>query len=261
MSAERDNSDDFNYDSVADRYARRVDSAPYNAHYERPAMLATLDRLPSIRGRRVLDAGCGTGWYAAQLLARGARVAGIDGSKRMLSYARARFGRQTWGGGGGGAASDDGLLLAAGDLSSALPFRSASFEVVVSPLVLHYIRDWTPALSELARVLIPGGRLVFSTHHPAHEAQRLAADGFAVRYDEIQLVEEEWEEIGQVRFFRRSLMSITDALAEAGFVMERLVEPVPTDAFRAAKPEAYARLLERPEFLIVQARRDPDGVA
>ena len=57
-----------------------------------------------------------------------------------------------------------------------------------------------------------------------------------------------------MRFYRRSLTRITGALADAGFVVEKLVEPVPTPEFRAVKPESYQRLLERPEFLIVQAR-------
>ena len=115
-------------------------------------------------------------------------------------------------------------------------------------------------LRELRRVLAPDGRLLFSTHHPAHEALRLAADGFDVRYDEVQFVEEEWTDIGCVRFYRRSLSRITDALADAGFVIERIVEPLPTDAFREVKPEAYAILLQRPEFLIVHARSaSPNG--
>jgi len=247
MSAKPDKEEGFSYDSVADRYARAVDSAPYNALYERPAMLSMIDQLPGgIRGRRVLDAGCGAGWYAAQLLDRGAQVAGIDESRRMLGYARTRFKES--------ALALDRPVLAAVDLSAGLPFHSASFDFVVSPLVLHYMRDWGPALRELARVLVPGGRLVFSTHHPGTEAQRLTEEGFPLRYGEVQAVEEEWEVAGHVRFYRRPLTRIMEDLAHAGFVVERLVEPVPTDAFREVKPESYAELLERPAFLIVQAR-------
>ena len=238
---------EFSYDSVADRYAQMVDSAPYNAFYDRPSMLATLDRLPSVRGCRLLDAGCGTGWYAEQFLERGALVTGIDASARMLGYAKARLDR---------AQRPDCVALLAADMSRELPFRSAQFNVAVSPLVVHYISDWGPMLSELARVLTPGGRFLFSTHHPTHEAQRLASDGFPVRYDEVQLVEEEWGNIGLVRFYRRSLTRITGALADAGFVIERMIEPVPTAEFRTAKPESYERLLQRPEFLIVQTRLD-----
>src|SRR6476659_1112790 len=115
MTGRPDTSEDFNYDSVADRYARRVDSAPYNAFYERPAMLSIVDSLPDIHGRSVLDAGCGTGWYAEQLRARGARVTAVDESRRMLSYARERLGANV----------DGELVLAAADLSRALPLPSA----------------------------------------------------------------------------------------------------------------------------------------
>jgi SAM-dependent methyltransferase len=47
------------------------------------------------------------------------------------------------------------------------------------------------------------------------------------------------------------------ALADAGFAVERLVEPVPTAAFRAVRPEAFARLLRRPGFLLIRARPWP----
>ena len=56
--------DCFSYDDIADSHAAAVDTAPHNALHERPAMLALL---PDVVGRRVLDAGCGSGWYAEQL--------------------------------------------------------------------------------------------------------------------------------------------------------------------------------------------------
>jgi len=241
--------EEFSYDSVADRYARMVDSAPYNAFYERPAMLAIVDQM-NIRNRRVLDFGCGTGWYASQLRERGALVTGIDASKRMLFHARARLNQQ-----GESYQDVEQPAIVASNISAGLPFRSQYFDFAIAPLVLHYIREWGPPLAELRRVLVPGARFLFSTHHPAVEAQRLASDGFDVRYEEVQLVEEEWSDIGCVRFYRRSLTRIVDALADAGFVIERLIEPVPVEGFRALKPEAYAKLLQRPEFVIVQARR------
>lgn len=143
------------------------------------------------------------------------------------------------------------------DLARPLPFADSSFELVLSALVLHYLRDWGPTLHELRRVLAPGGRLLFSTHHPTHEAERLEADGYPVEYGEVQPVEEEWKEVGRVRFFRRSFTAIFAALAEARFVVERLVEPVPIPAFRSRKPESYQRLLRRPEFLVVRAVARP----
>jgi 2-polyprenyl-3-methyl-5-hydroxy-6-metoxy-1,4-benzoquinol methylase len=78
----------FSYDDIADSYAAGVDSAPYNALYERPAMLQLLPPLP---GTRVLDAGCGPGWYAAALATQGASVTAIDASATMIRHARERF--------------------------------------------------------------------------------------------------------------------------------------------------------------------------
>lgn len=228
--------DAFNYDSVAHPYARAVDGAPFNALYERPA---TLGLMPSVEGRRVLDAGCGTGWYAEQLFSRGAHVTGVDTSAKMLAHAKARLGERA--------------DLHVADLSGALPFADGAFDVVLSALVLHYLRDLTSPLRELHRVLVPGGTLLFSTHHPTCEAERLEAAGVPVRYFETEPVEEDWTGIGRVRFFRRPLTAWFEALSGAGFHVDRVVEPVPTEAFARAHPEKYARLLRRPAFLIVRA--------
>lgn len=50
------------YDALADEYAAEMDDNPYNAHFERPA---TTSLIPDVDGARILDAGCGTGWYTA----------------------------------------------------------------------------------------------------------------------------------------------------------------------------------------------------
>jgi SAM-dependent methyltransferase len=232
--------DGFSYDAVADRYVRQVDANPYNAEYDRPAMLALL---PAVAGLDVLDAGCGAGWYAERLLEAGARVAGVDASARMVDHARARLG--------------DRVALRVADLAAPLPFPDGSFDLVLSALVLHYLPDIVPTLREFRRVLRPAGTLVFSTHHPCHEADRLESAGRAVDYFATEVVEEEWESVGLVRFHRRPLTALFESLAAAGFVVARAVEPRPTEEFRRQKPEAHARLLRRPEFLCVRARALP----
>ncbi|HEX5438453.1 MAG TPA: class I SAM-dependent methyltransferase [Gemmatimonadaceae bacterium] len=234
--------DQFSYDTIADAYAAGVDTAPYNALYERPAMLALL---PSLAGARVLDAGCGAGWYAEQLLGRGATVVSVDASAVMVEHARRRL--EPLGVLGTGGRGE----LRVADLAHPLAFAGdASFDGIVSPLVLHYLRDWGPTLAEFRRVLRPNGWLVFSTHHPTTEAERLGV----ARYRDVELVDEVWHWVGRVRFYRRPLSAIVDALSGAGFLVERLEEPLPTPAFRDAKPEAYARILRRPEFLLIRAR-------
>jgi ubiquinone/menaquinone biosynthesis C-methylase UbiE len=112
--------------------------------------VAELGRLGG--GARVLDVGCGTGRVAAALAGRGAKVWGVDPSAEMLAVARSRV------------PSSVGLKEGRAE---ALPFRDAWFDGAVSMLSVHLL-DRPQAFAELARVLVPGGRLVFATFDPAH---------------------------------------------------------------------------------------------
>jgi hypothetical protein len=59
----------------------------------------------------------------------------------------------------------------------------------------------------------------------------------------------------QVPTFRRPLNAIITPLLEAGFTLERLLEPLPTEAFQQADPKGYAKLMRRPIFLCLRARK------
>jgi SAM-dependent methyltransferase len=228
----------FNYDAIADAYAAGVDSAPYNALYERPA---TLELLPDVGGARLLDAGCAAGWYSVELARRGASVIGVDSSATLVDYAKRRVATAGLG---------DQIELRVADLSEPLDFiADNTIDGVVSSLVLHYIRDWGPTLREFRRILKPGGWLLLSTHHPAADARRFEPK----RYLETELIDDYWEWVGTVRFFRRPLSTVIQSIADAGFVIEKLVEPLPTEEFRRQKPESYENALRWPEFLIVRA--------
>jgi SAM-dependent methyltransferase len=231
----------FSYDSIGDTYASRIDQAPHNALYERPAMFGVM---PDVAGARILDAGCGNGWYAEQLLNRGADVDAIDASSVMVEHARTRLAAQL------AEKTGEHLSVHRADLMEPLPFGDARFDGIVSPLVMHYIADWRPTLREFRRVLKNDGWLLFSTHHPATEMARYAPDD----YFKVEHIVDTWKWLGKVEFYRRPLMEISSSLADAGFVIERLVEPVPTEEFRAVKPDSWADLMRQPEFLIVLAR-------
>jgi len=238
----------FNYDEIAEKYAAGVDAAPYNAQYERPATLALL---PEVTGAHALDAGCGSGFYTEELARRGARVTAIDSSAQMAHHAEERLAQLGLLATGVTASAPGTAHVRVCDLTEPLTFLDdESIDGILSPLVMHYMRDWEPTLGEFRRVLKPGGWLLLSTHHPATEAFRFDT----ANYFEVEALEDTWTWVGRVRFFRRPLTRIIGALTDAGFVIDRLVEPIPTDDFRAMHPESYTRILRHPEFLLVRGR-------
>lgn len=227
------------YEALAEAYAAHIDTKPHNAYYERPA---TLSLLPGVAGKRVLDAGCGPGVYAEWLIRHGADVLALDVSPTMVELARQRLG------------ADADVRLA--DLSRPLPFLdSASFDLVLSPLVFESIRDWAGPFAEFYRILRPGGHFVFSVTHPLFDFLYYQSD----RYFETELVSAEWRGFKPVRVempgFRRSLQATINPLLEAGFTLERILEPKPTEDFREADPRHFEELSRQPCFLCLRARK------
>ncbi len=109
--------------------------------------------LPDLRDRVVLDLGCGKGRVARLALERGAReTVGVDVSEAMLKAAAASL-----------PAASVRWVRADG---RTLPFKAASFDVVICALMMGHVDDLEAALSEIARVLRPGGLLLLSDFHP-----------------------------------------------------------------------------------------------
>ena len=223
------------YDRLSGTYeAREVD--PYRADMEFPA---TTELVPDPEGKRVLDAGCGRGRYAAWLGERGADVLAVDKSSGMVERARERV---------GGRAD-----VRRADIGSPLEFAGDSeFDGIVSGLSLHYVEDWRPTFAEFARILRPGGFLVFSTHHPLDDYIAFEAEN----YFETERKRMTWSVAGDdfdVPFYRRPLSEVVNPLVETGFQLDELVEPKPRDAFEEKKPESYEKRLKYPTFLCIRA--------
>ncbi len=226
------------YDAMAAEYAADNAANSFNAFYERPATIALLG---DVEGLRVLEAGCGSGVLTAWLADNGALVTAFDVSPAMLEIARAKVG-------------DRARLLVA-DVGQALSFaEDASFDLVVASLVLHYVRDWGGVLREFTRVLRPDGHVVVSTHHPAMDWQLHAKDDyFAVRQ-----ITEIWSKGSghfEVTFWRRPLTAMSEDVAAAGLVIERLVEPAPLPELAELDPAAYEVLVSAPRFLFLRLAR------
>lgn len=224
------------YDQFAEAYARHSELSPANAYYDRPAILALAGE---VHDKRVLELGCAAGVLSEQLVRRGARLLGVDREPKMIEFARDRLGEHA--------------RFEVAELTEPLSVVATdSVDLVVASLVLHYLEDWEPLLTELQRCLVPGGELVFSVHHPAADWQWFGRPDYLCT----ELVAEDWPVGGQavsVSFYRRPLSAVFGELRRAGFVIDAVDEPRPLPELRELSPEAYAELSTKPVFLYVRA--------
>jgi SAM-dependent methyltransferase len=195
------------YDAFAESYARENESSLFNAYYDRPAMIGLAG---DVAGRNILDAGCAAGLLSAALRERGAQITAFDSSQAMVALAQERLGPDT-------------KVLQA-DLAEPLPFGTGEFDDVVASLVLHYLEDWSGPLSELHRVLKPGGRLIISVNHPIiREVVYPQDDYFATSpYTEEYTFD---GHAASLTFWHRPLHAMTDAFTRAGFAISTISEP------------------------------------
>ena len=212
------------YEAFADEFLEHARDGIYNAYVDRPACLSLLG---DVAGKRVLDAACGPGLYAAELVRRGAHVTGLDHSARMVEICRERV------------SQGDFRVHDLADPIDWLP--DASVDLVLFALALEYIDDRVAALREFRRVLRPGGALVLSRPHPTGDWLRNGGNYFDTR-----VIHETWNRGWQVHYWLTPLQATCEEIFQAGFLIERLIEPRPLPEAAALEPERYERLAREP---------------
>lgn len=206
------------------------------------------DLLPSLKGVRFLDVGCGYGRVCRYAAGEGAaEVVGVDLSEKMLAKARAEN-------------ADGGVRYVRSAIED-LSFPDAAFDVVFSALAFHYVADIAPVFARLHRLLAPGGTLVFSVEHPmltTLAAQDWYADAAGARlhwpiddYADEGPRTTDWLGAAVIKH-HRTVATYVNALIDAGFGLRRLIEWVPSAELVTAYPQ-FADELRRPCRLIVAA--------
>lgn len=224
----------------------RADSA--NNLEEKPALFAMIG---DVKGKRMLDLGCGYGENCRVFSAGKANsVVGIDLSRKMLEVAERE--NKT--------ANIEYYNLPMEDIQS----LGRTFDIAVSSLAMHYIKDYGELMKRIYSLLNPGGILVFSQEHPLTTAPIAGAewvkneDG---RVDHYRLADYartgkrsvSWIVDGVIKY-HRTFSDLLNGLIRAGFLIEEVEEPVPT-------PETIQRLLysekslHKPNFLVIKARK------
>jgi ubiquinone/menaquinone biosynthesis C-methylase UbiE len=138
----------MNQPVVAARTYARWRATTLGSITERVETKVVFDLTGVLRDKRVLDVGTGDGTYAIEAAARGAMVTALDPEQELLHAARAR------------AVSRGVDVALQRGRTEELPFDDGSFDVVIAVTVLCFVPDAEIAVREMARVLVPGGRLV-----------------------------------------------------------------------------------------------------
>lgn len=204
--------------------------------------------MPDFSNKDVLDLGCGFGWHARYAAERNARrVVAIDVSERMLAKAESM-----------GSEGIEYRLSAMEDLS----FPASTFDVIISSLAFHYVKDWDTLIRKISSWLRHNGDFIFSIEHPVFTAYGsqdwyYSEDGKILHFPVDNYFYEGKRDaifLGEhMTKYHRTLTTYISSLLDNGFAITKLAEPEPPENMMnipGMKDE-----MRRPMMLLVAAKK------
>ena len=229
------------YDRMGEGFARRAFGSTYNRLYDQPTVRSLT---PPLDGATVLDVACGPGAYFDWLVGEDASVIATDASAEMVRLATEHAAGR--------------VDVRRHDANQPFDFLTdGSIDVVICALMIHYLDDPLPMLTELHRVLASDGALIVSTQHPTTDWLRKGGS-----YFETKLESDAWREGDtefNVSFWRMPLTDLTALFDQSGFVIDKLVEHQPDEVIGATDPDEYETLSGRPGFIAFRLRPRPEA--
>lgn len=227
----------------------RDDPSAANYVVEKPALFSLA---PDLNNKSVLDLGCGYGENCIRFLELGARkVTGLDISAKMLEVARNE--------------NSSPRIEYINKSMTDLDDITDKFDVVFSSLAVHYIEDFDKLARDVYRLLNPGGYFIFSQEHPLTTALLNAdywtrnSENDIIHYNLTTYTVEGERKVAWlvdgVTKYHRTFSTIINSLLGSGFVIEKMLEPVPGSDIMEKYP-AYKRYIHKPDFLLIKARKN-----
>jgi len=236
-----DNQQFFEGYSQLNRSVHGLDGAP-----EWPALEAML---PEVRGTKVVDLGCGYGWFCRNMREQGAaQVLGLDISAKMLEKARSMT-------------ADDNIEYRREDLDN-LTLPAETYSLAYSSLALHYLQNLSGLFDQVYQSLVPGGHFVFSAEHPIFTApaqpgwltttsgqKTWPVDGYQREGERVT----NWFAEGVIKQHRK-LATYINLLIKSGFIITQVDEWGPSAEQLASMP-ALQEETERPMMFLLAAQK------
>ena len=205
-----------------------------------------LGALGDIAGRRVIDIGCGEGRFCRLLASLGAEVTGVDLTEALVEKALQR--------------AYGGEIYIVGNAEDLADIDDESFDIAVSYIVMVDLVDYRGSIDAAWRVLKPGGRFVVCNVHPI----RMSQSGWITQGDrKLFYPVDDYTLEGPREFnwwgkpfinMHRTLSSYIMAFLDAGFVVEGLHEPTPSEEQLAENPR-FDDEFRAPNFIIYELRK------
>lgn len=232
-----------------DGYQRlRSDPSAANEIVEKPALFSLA---PDLRNRSVLDIGCGYGENCVSFLKMGASsVTGLDISTKMLAVAERENALPN--------------IRYINKSMTDLDELTERFDVVFSSLAVHYIEDLDKLVTDIYGLLDQGGHFIFSQEHPLTTAP--STQNYWTRKEENEHIHYNlttyalegerkvtWIVDGVIKY-HRTMSSIINSLINAGFIIDKILEPVPGKEIVEQYPW-YKKNIHKPDFLLIKAKK------
>ena len=242
------------WDAAAEEFASffAENNEFYHTHIINPCLM---DLVGEATGKTVLDLACGEGHLARQFVdmtGRNIRIIAVDASAKMIQIAEEKS-----------AGYANCVTFQQADASDLAEIGGDSFDIAICNMALMDIKNYRQAIQEVSRTLKPGGVFVFSILHPCFftpGSEWLRDDGGSItawKVDNYHLGFA-WKSTVKSRmnkmtyYFHRTLEDYCSVLAECGFAIVRILEPIPSRKLLEIRP-TLARELKRGGFLVVKS--------